>query len=429
MFVSFFPRPRLFFPSAALWAALAVGLWYGWARALGARLGFAQHGPPVIGIAMFWTGPFLWFDLYYGLAVALFAGFWRLFAPHPWWRWSVLGSALILFVTYLQVEVSVGVNNWYGPFYDLIQAALGHTRHIAASEYYGLLLVFLWLALAAVFVGVLTYFFISHYIFRWRTAMNDHYVARWPQLRGIEGASQRIQEDTMRFSSTTESLGLSFISSLMTLIAFIPVLIGLSAHITQLPLLGDVPGALVWVAVVWSIFGTGLLALVGVRLPGIEFRNQRVEAAYRKELVYGEDDPDRARPPTLRELFSAVRKNYFSLYFNFVYFNVARILYLQTSVIVPFIALGPSIVAGAITLGVFTQITAAFGQVLSAFQYLVSSWTTIVELQSIYRRLRAFEAQIRHQKLSGIEYSPDPADGAMLEPAHGAGALPGMARR
>ena len=31
----------------------------------------------------------------------------------------------------------------------------------------------------------------------------------------------------------------------------------------------------------------------------LEFKNQRVEAAYRKELVYGEDHADRAQPPTI----------------------------------------------------------------------------------------------------------------------------------
>ena len=53
-------------------------------------------------------------------------------------------------------------------------------------------------------------------------------------------------------------------------------------------------------AIGWSIFGTALLAVAGIKLPGLEFRNQRVEAAYRKELVYGEDDAERAEPPTVR---------------------------------------------------------------------------------------------------------------------------------
>ena len=57
---------------------------------------------------------------------------------------------------------------------------------------------------------------------------------------------------------------------------------------------------LVTMALIWSVFGTALVALIGLRLPGLEFRNQRVEAAYRKELVYGEDNANRAQPPTLR---------------------------------------------------------------------------------------------------------------------------------
>ncbi len=87
----------------------------------------------------------------------------------------------------------------------------------------------------------------------------------------------------------------------------------------ELPLVGLVPQALVFVAVLWAAIGTAALAVAGLRLPGLEFRNQRVEAAYRKELVLGEDDAARARPPTLRELFGHVRANYFRLYANFLY--------------------------------------------------------------------------------------------------------------
>ena len=78
--------------------------------------------------------------------------------------------------------------------------------------------------MVAVVVGVLTRFFVSHYIFRWRTAMNDFYVANWPRLRNIEGASQRVQEDTMRFATTMEGLGVNLISAVLTLLAFLPVL-------------------------------------------------------------------------------------------------------------------------------------------------------------------------------------------------------------
>ena len=43
---------------------------------------------------------------------------------------------------------------------------------------------------------------------------------------------------------------------------------------------------------------------------------------------------------------------------------------------------------------VMQQIVRAFGRVESSFQYLVSGWTTIVELISVYKRLRAFEHRI-----------------------------------
>ena len=403
MFVSFFPRPKLFFSSSILWTALAMAVWYGFASNL-----FQAPEKPV-GLATFWSAPALWFDLYFALAVAVFAATWMLFAPHPWAMWSILGSALILFTSYFQVQVSVAINSWYGPFYDLVQAALSKSAPVTVEQFYSELLTFAGIALVAVVVGVMTRFFVSHYIFRWRTAMNDFYVANWPRLRTIEGASQRVQEDTMRFASTMESLGVNLISAVLTLLAFLPVLVRLSSNVTELPLLGSIPYPLVFAAIIWSILGTGVLALIGIRLPRIEFLNQRVEAAYRKELVLGEDDTARANPPTLGVLFSDIRRNYFRLYLNFMYFNVGRIVYLQTDVIFPYVLLAPTIVAGKITLGAMNQILNAFTQVRTSFQYLVNSWSTIVELISIYQRLRGFEAKIHGEPLPSIETQKEPA--------------------
>lgn len=398
MFVSFFPRPKIFFLSVIAWTALAMTLWYSFASEL-----IGSSGPGAVGVANFWSARSLWFDLYFWVFVGIFAAFWMVFAPHRWALWSILGSALILFATYFQVQVSVAVNTWYGPFYDLIQAALSKSKPVTVEEIYGEMSTFAGIALVAVVVAVMTRFFVSHYIFRWRTAMNDFYVAHWPQLRRIEGASQRVQEDTMRFASITEQLGVNFISAILTLIAFLPVLLRLSSSITELPLIGAIPYPLVIAAIVWSIFGTGALALIGIRLPGIEFFNQRVEAAYRKELVLGEDNAERADPPTLNELFQHIRKNYFRLYLNFLYFNIGRYVYLQTDVVFPYILLAPSIIAGKLTLGSLQQILNAFTQVRNAFQYLINSWSTIVDLISIYQRLRGFEAMIAGAPLPEIE--------------------------
>ena len=158
--------------------------------------------------------------------------------------------------------------------------------------------------------------------------------------------------------------------------------------------MGEIPHALMWASIGWAVLGTVILMVVGMKLPGLEFNNQKVEAAYRKELVYGEDHADRAHPLTLQELFSRVRWNYFRLYFHYAYFNLVRIWYLQLDNIYGLFILFPSIAAGTITLGLMMQILNVFGKVRESFQYLILSWPTIIELMSIYKRLKAFESHL-----------------------------------
>ena len=418
MFKSFFPNPRLFFTSLIGYTAVCCFIWYGFNEQIGAFLGLdLSTQDPVIGLGHFVSDSFLLFYLYYFACTALFAAFWFRVANHPWQWWSILGSAFILFSTYFSVQVSVAINNWRRPFFDLVQNALSGSANEGAEktvrsaetitstseQLFDLIVIFAEIAFLAIFLYVVTRFFVSHYIFRWRTAMNDYYTAQWEQVRSIEGASQRIQEDTMRFAEIMEGLGVSIVDAVMTLFAFLPVLWVLSEYVSELPLVGTIAHPLFVAALVWSVFGTGLLALVGIKLPGLEFKNQRVEAAFRKELVYGEDDNNRAQPPTLKQLFANVRKNYFRLYFNYMYFNVARMLYLQADNIFVYILLIPTIAAGAITFGILQQILTAFSQVSNSFQYLVNSWTTIVQLLSVYKRLRSFEAAINDEPLPAID--------------------------
>ncbi|MFZ9037298.1 MAG: peptide antibiotic transporter SbmA [Gammaproteobacteria bacterium] len=420
MFKSFFPNPKLFFISVVIYAAVCSFVWYSFNEHIGAVLGFdLTSSEPVIGLGHFLTDSFLLFYIYYVACCALFAAFWFRLAPHPWQWWSIVGSMLILFSTYYSVQVSVAINNWRRPFFDLVQNALGGsasqggdnievTKSVEAissdsAGLYDLILVFAEIAFLFVFVFVVTRFFVSHFIFRWRTAMNDYYTAQWERVRKIEGASQRIQEDTMRFAEIMEGLGVSIVDAVMTLFAFLPVLWALSEYVKELPLVGEIAHPLFVASLVWSVFGTGLLAIVGIKLPGLFFKNQRVEAAFRKELVYGEDDDSRAQPMTLKELFANVRKNYFKIYFHYMYFNVARGMYIQADNIFVYVLLIPTIAAGAITFGILQQILTAFSQVSNSFQYLVNSWTTIVELLSIYKRLSSFEAAIKNQPLPAID--------------------------
>jgi peptide/bleomycin uptake transporter len=143
--------------------------------------------------------------------------------------------------------------------------------------------------------------------------------------------------------------------------------------------------------------------IAGIKLPGLQFRNQRVEAAFRKELVYGEDNAERAQPVTVRELFANVRRNYFRMYWHYTYFNVARFGYGQLDALFLTFILIPTVVAGKITMGLWQQISTAFGEVTNSFQYLVSYWSTIIELLSIHKRLAAFEAAIDGDPLPAID--------------------------
>lgn len=329
------------------------------------------------------------------------------FMNQRWFAWAWAGSVIILAVTWYKVQLDVDINEWFGSFYDTIQKALAEPGSVSMSEYMAELMTFFKIAAIYVAIAVVLDFYTKHFIFRWRTAMNDYYMTHWHVVRHIEGAAQRVQEDTMRFARIMESLGVSFMRSIMTLIAFLPLLWDLSSNVTELPWIGEVSHSLVYVAILSAASGTVLLAVVGIKLPGLEFNNQKVEAAYRKELVYGEDDEARADPPTVDELFGKVRKNYFRLFFHYLYFDVAKWSYLQATVLVPYVALGPTIITGAITLGVMQQIVRAFNRVESSFQYLVNAWTTIVELMSVYKRLRAFEVHITQYHQDGG--SPTPA--------------------
>ncbi len=320
------------------------------------------------------------------------------FANRQWMHWSLLGSTAILLVTWYKVQLDVRINEWFGDFYDTLQIALAEPGAVEFADFLSKCLTFAEIAGIYIVVAVLLEFYVRHYVFRWRTAMNDYYMSYWGHVRHIEGAAQRVQEDTMRFARIVEGLGVAFMRSVMTLIAFLPLLWTLSEHVTELPWIGTVPHSLVWLAIVSAASGTVLLAVVGIKLPGLEFNNQKVEAAYRKELVYGEDHADRAEPETIGQLFANVRRNYFRLYKHYLYFDIAKWSYLQFAVIIPYIMMGPTIVAGVITLGVLQQILRAFDRVEMSFQFLVNSWSTIVELISIYKRLRAFETEIRIQE-------------------------------
>ena len=148
------------------------------------------------------------------------------FMNRAWLHWSVLGSIAILLVTWFQVQLDVKINKWFGEFYNAIQQALSNPGQVSVEELLSYLVTFAQIAGVYIVIAVLLEFYVQHYVFRWRTAMNDHYMRHWDQLRHIEGAAQRVQEDTMRFARIMEGLGVSFLRSIMTPIRFPATAVG-----------------------------------------------------------------------------------------------------------------------------------------------------------------------------------------------------------
>ena len=273
------------------------------------------------------------------------------FFNKKWILWSWGGGLLLIFSLLIQVSITVQINEWYKGFYDLLQNATKSN----ISEFWNKIYVFCYLAFPYVILATFTGFFTRVYSLRWREAITFDYIPLWKNsLENVEGASQRIQEDTSRFAKIVESLGLQVIRGIMTLIAFIPILWGLSSGI-QIDFLKQFPGSLVWVSLFVSLGGLIISWFVGIKLPGLEYNNQRVEASFRKE-------------------------------------------YDQFMVIVPYLVMAPSLFSGVITLGVIVQVSNAFQRVHNSFSLFIHQWTTITELRSIHKRLGEFEIAIGYKK-------------------------------
>ena len=333
------------------------------------------------------------------------------FLEKKWRLWSWGGLFLLIVSLFFQVSMTVAINSWYGRFYDLLQNAGDYVNNskegidlffsqLISVEYIlngfegepsFVVIAFPYIALA-IFTG----WFTRIYGLRWREAITFNYIPQWQSVEHeIEGASQRIQEDCNRFARIVESLGLQIIRAIMTLIAFIPILWTLSDKV-DLPILRDIEGSLVWFSLVMSLGGIIISWFVRIKLPGLEYNNQRVEAAFRKDLVLGEDDKKNyAQTETLLEFFTGIRFNYHRLYLHYGYFDGWMTTYDQFMIIAPYIIMGPGLFTGIITLGVMVQVSNAFSRVHGGFALFLHNWTTITELRSIWKRLSEFEMNLK----------------------------------
>ena len=336
------------------------------------------------------------------------------YAPFAWSIGLVIG-----FLSWYSVEMAVALNQWNREIYDTLQS-------LNEAKFWDLLLGWDWNTLSqfvtlqkdlvkdvpiipslvqyVVFyipIAVAFTWIVQRYLFKWRQANTEHYLRRWENCNTpIEGASQRIQEDLAKFGKTLEGLAVNALKSVLTLLAFIPILWTLSEG---LPIFNGqfIPGFLVWIALAMSIGGTLISVIVAWKLPSLEFNNQVVEAKFRKQLVLGEDDIKARIIGDLFPMFDSVRRNYYKLFNWYLGLSIWQTAFGILLGNVALIALAPSFFAQLITLGVFFQVLNAFGRVEASMTFFVDSWSVIVEFMSVVKRLRQFNKALDEDEANG----------------------------
>jgi peptide/bleomycin uptake transporter len=290
-----------------------------------------------------------------------------------------------------QSYIGLLFNEWYKVFYNALEqksydAFLDSFIQLGTFD---VLQITTWgftpLAVLSIFLFAIIQYIGQIFSFRWRESITKDYLPRWKNtLVDIEGASQRLQEDTKKFSWLVWMLGQGVVKSIMTLIFFLPILWTLSEGF-------DIPGYLVWVSLALSVGGLAASAFIGRKLPMLEYKNQQTEATFRKSLVHCEDNRDAVSDAVLEMQFGKLKTNYMRLYHQYKYYSLWENMYYQLAVIVPFIAVAPQYFAGAISLGVLMQVGNAFGKVHESLSYFVDNWMVVTELRSVQIRLREFE--------------------------------------
>ena len=339
---------------------------------------------------------------------AFFRDFWGLVKPY--WseseeRWSARGLiALVIALNLLMVYISYRITEWYNTFWNALQ------RYDAAAAWHQLL-IFAVLVTPYVVAAVYQTYLTQMLQIRWRRWLTRRYLDAWlahgtyydMQLLGdgTDNPDQRISEDLSTFTSQTLNLSIGLLSSVTTLVAFIAMLWMLSSQ-AAIPWHGAklvIPGYLVWVAVIYAVFGTVLVALVGRPLIKLRFDQERVNADFRFSLVrlrensesialYGGEPRERGQ---FLARFTSIFENFWQIMRRTRRLNWWVSGYGQAAVIFPVLVSMPAYFAKVIQIGTIMQISSAFGQVQGALSYIINSYTDLAAWHAVVDRLRFFE--------------------------------------
>src|SRR5438445_3215645 len=226
------------------------------------------------------------------------------------------------------------------------------------------------------------------------------------QLQGdaADNPDQRITDDVKLFVDQTLELGVGLLSAIVTLASFVIILWGLSAE-APLHVFGsefNIPGYLVWGALIYAIFGTALTQWIGSPLVNLDFQQQRFEADFRFNLVRVRENSEQiallrgeaAERERLSERFGKVVGNWYAIMRRTKRLTAFTSSYAQAAVIFPYILVAPAYFADKIQLGGMMQTASAFSSVQQALSFFVSTYRTLAEWRAVVARLDGFEMAI-----------------------------------
>ena len=313
----------------------------------------------------------------------------------------LLGAIILL--TLGVVYMLVQLNSWNNAFYNALQ-------NYQSEAIFAELMRFTWLAFIYIILAVYSYYLQQVLVVNWRRWLTNRYIDEWMKNKtyyrlqmfgvGTDNPDQRISEDVRLFVEMTIKFSIGILKALCTLISFVFILWNLSGpldfKIANINI--HVEGYLVWVALAYSILGTWITHLVGRKLVGLNFVQQRYEADFRFSMMRMRENSESVAFYGGETQESGVFKQRFGLLLdNFwhiiqkqkqlVWINSG---YSQIAIIFPFVVTIPRYLTKQITLGGLMQISTAFGRVQDSLSYFVDMYASIAEWQAVVDRLTGF---------------------------------------
>lgn len=338
------------------------------------------------------------------------AAVWQLALPYFRSEDRLAGGVLLVTIVAIELSVvgiAVLINRWNNVFYNALQE-----RDWNAFVYQ--LGYFCVLATAFIVLKVYQLYLNQWLQMRWRRWMTRDYLQHWladsthyrMQLLGeaADNPDQRIAEDIQLFVMRTLRLGLGLLNSVVTILSFVVILWGLSqdAPLTLFGVALDIPGYLVWAALIYSVLGTLFTHLIGRPLIRLIFTQQRYEADFRFNLVRARENSEQiallggeqAESGRLLQRFQNVVMNWFDIMSRQKRLTFFTAGFEQVSVVFPFIVVSPAYFAGTVQLGALMQTASAFGSVQGAMSFFVTAYGELAEWGAVIQRLTGFNAAI-----------------------------------